>query len=77
MIEDRDRPLGGSSQDPEERAFTGGADMPPGQPDQPAEGNRELLRDQEQEEEADKPAEAPPGGDNPHGDYPSLPGYGG
>ncbi len=48
--------------------------MPPEQPDQPAQGNRELLRD---EEEADKPAEAPPGADNPHGDYPSLPGYGG
>ena len=76
MMEDRDRPVGGPSQDPEERAFTGGADTPPQQPDQPAEGNRELLRD-DKEKEADKPAEAPPGGENPHGDYPSLPGYGG
>ena len=73
MIEDQER-SGGSSQDPEERAFTGGADMPPEQPDQPAEANRELLRDQEK---TDKPAEAAPGEGNPHGDYPSLPGYGG
>ena len=74
MIEDQEQPLGGSSRDPEERAFTGGADTPPEQPDQPAGGNQELLRD---EEETDKPAEAPPGETNPHGDYPSLPGYGG
>ena len=75
MIEDQEQPGGGSSSDPEERAFTGGADMPPEQPDQPAEGNRELLRDEE--EEPNKPAEAPPTEGNPHGDYPSLPGYGG
>ncbi|MDP8913959.1 MAG: hypothetical protein M3N39_10345 [Pseudomonadota bacterium] len=75
MVDDQERPLGGSSPDPEERAFTGGVDMPPEQPDQPAGGNRELLRDEE--EEASKPAEAPPAEDNPHGDYPSLPGYGG
>jgi hypothetical protein len=75
MIEDQERPLGSSSPDPEERAFTGGADMPPEQPDQPAAGNRELLRDEE--EEPKKPAEAPQVQDNPHGDYPSLPGYGG
>ena len=75
MIEDQEQQLGGSSADPEERAFTGGADMPPEQPDQPAEGNRELLRDEE--EEPNKPAEPPQVQDNPHGDYPSLPGYGG
>ena len=30
--------------DPEERAFTGHPDHPPASPDQPVEGNQELLR---------------------------------
>jgi len=30
--------------DPEERAFTGHPDHPPSTPDQPVEGNQELLR---------------------------------
>ena len=30
--------------DPEERAFTGHTDNPPSTPDQPVEGNQELLR---------------------------------
>ena len=75
MIEDQQRRVDGPAPDPEERAFTGGADVPPEQPDQPAEGNRELLRDDQKE--ADNPADAPPAEGNPHGDYPSLPGYGG
>lgn len=41
---------------PEERAFTGHPDHPPATPDQPVEGNQELLRrgdadDEEGEEE--------------------------
>ena len=65
------------TQDPEQRAFTGGADMPPQQPDQPADQNKELLRED---------GEAPEGGaasadegtsENPHGEYTDLPGYGG
>jgi hypothetical protein len=75
MIEDQERPLGDSSTNPEERAFAGGADRPPSQPDQPAEGNQDVSRDKG--EGANKPAEAPPAQKNPHGDYPSLPGYGG
>lgn len=74
MNQDQDQPQGGSGADPDERAFTGGADMPPEQPDQPADKNQELLRDRE---EGGEPDEAPAGQDNPHGDYPSLPGYGG
>ena len=75
MTEDQEQQGGGSSRDPEDRAFTGAADLSPEQPDQQAGGNRELLRDDR--EEANKPAEAPPAEENPHGDYPSLPGYGG
>ena len=33
--------------DPEERAFTGHPDHPPSTPDQPVEGNQELLRQAE------------------------------
>ena len=33
--------------DPEERAFTGHPDHPPASPDQPVEGNQELLRSSE------------------------------
>jgi hypothetical protein len=57
--------------DPEERAFTGSPDMPPQQPDQPAEANQELQRKDEEAEPGKEPAA------NPHGDYPNLPGYGG
>lgn len=35
--------------DPEERAFTGHPDHPPATPDQPVEGNQELLRQGEEE----------------------------
>ncbi len=69
-----DRPQGGSGTDPEKRAFTGGATMPPEQPDQPADGNEELLRPDGQGEGSD---ERGPGEDNPHGGYTNLPGYGG
>jgi hypothetical protein len=34
----------GVPSDPEERAFTGHPDHPPASPDQPVEGNQELLR---------------------------------
>jgi hypothetical protein len=59
--------------DPDQRAFTGGADKPPQQPDQPPQGNEELTRSKDGE---DAQAEGDAAG-NPHGDYPSLPGYGG
>jgi len=38
--------------DPEERAFSGHPDHPPASPDQPVEGNQELLRKGEGEEAA-------------------------
>ena len=41
------------SGDPEERAFTGHPDHPPSTPDQPVEGNQELLR--QSEDSADEP----------------------
>jgi hypothetical protein len=59
--------------DPDQRAFTGAADMPPQQPDQPAEGNEELTRSKDGEEAQKEGGTA----GNPHGEYPSLPGYGG
>lgn len=34
--------------DPEERAFTGHPDHPPASPDQPVDGNQELLRQPEE-----------------------------
>ena len=40
--------------DPEERAFTGHPDHPPASPDQPVEGNQELLR--QGEDSADESA---------------------
>ena len=43
--------------DPQERAFTGHPDHPPSTPDQPVEGNQELLRQ----------ADAPEGGDGDSG----------
>ena len=69
-----ERQQGGASADPEERAFTGSPDAPPQQPDQPAEGNEELLRP---EEGAERQEQAAPSDPNPHGEYPDLPGYGG
>lgn len=36
--------------DPEERAFTGHPDHPPASPDQPVEGNQELLRRNDDDE---------------------------
>lgn len=69
MIDERDQAQ--SNGDPEERAFTGDADGPPKEPDQPADGNEELERStREWKPEPDSQA-------NPHGDYPNLPGYGG
>jgi len=45
--------------DPEERAFTGHPDHPPASPDQPVDGNQELLRSSsETEEVADEPGAA-------------------
>jgi hypothetical protein len=40
--------------DPEERAFSGHPDHPPASPDQPVEGNQELLRPMEDEEPSDE-----------------------
>lgn len=47
--------------DPEERAFTGHPDHPPSSPDQPVDGNQELLRRPEEsgEEGADEAAGHP------------------
>ena len=70
MADDRNPQQG--SDDPDTRAFGGGADTPPQQPDQPVDGNRQLLRD-EAEDTSDEGADAPPA----HGDYGNLPGYGG
>ncbi len=39
------------SPDPEERAFTGHPDHPPASPDQPVEGNQELLRQGEESDD--------------------------
>ncbi|MDQ3139882.1 MAG: hypothetical protein M3Q15_04070 [Pseudomonadota bacterium] len=41
---------------PEERAFTGHPDHPPSSPDQPVEGNQDLIRHPDDEEEGDDPA---------------------
>ena len=70
MSDNRDQ--GQSSSDPEERAFTGNADSPPQEPDQPANGNEELERSKGKEQEPQPEEQA-----NPHGDYSNLPGYGG
>ncbi len=59
--------------DPEQQAFRGGADKPPAEPDQPQDGNEELSRNAGGGEGSGRPDEQA----NPHGDYPSLPGYGG
>ena len=59
MNEDKDR---------DASAFAGNPDMPPAQPDQPAERNQELEEDQEE------PAESQ--GELKDEDFPSLPGYG-
>jgi hypothetical protein len=40
---------------PEERAFTGHPDHPPANPDQPVEGNQELLRQPEDDDEGSEP----------------------
>ena len=68
-----DRSQGGASADPDARAFTGGPDMPPQEPDQPGDRNEELLRKDEGKQAEDKPDAA----DEGHGDYGGLPGYGG
>ena len=68
-----DRSQGGASADPDARAFTGGPDMPPQEPDQAGDRNEELLRKDEGKQADDKPEAA----DEGHGDYGGLPGYGG
>jgi hypothetical protein len=69
MNDERDQGVPGA--DPEERAFTGGPDGPPQEPDQPPAGNEELERStRERKPEPESQA-------NPHGEYPNLPGYGG
>ena len=73
MNEDRDQQLSGT--DPEERAFTGSADGPPQEPDQPPQGNEEL--DRPASNPNGQPQQQPEEQANPHGDYPNLPGYGG
>ncbi|HEV2080557.1 MAG TPA: hypothetical protein VGR19_11765 [Allosphingosinicella sp.] len=45
--------------DPEERAFTGHPDHPPASPDQPVEGNQELLRQSEDSADESAPPEGP------------------
>ncbi len=67
------------STDPEQRAFTGGADMPPEQPDQGAEANEELLREEQGDSAPalNAPKRNDAGDDGSHGDYANLPGYGG
>lgn len=68
-------------QNPNRRAFTGHPDHPPSSPDQPADGNEELLNRLEDEPEnedaqldvaldetmdaSDPPATTQPGGDEP------------
>jgi hypothetical protein len=50
-----------ASANPEERAFSGHPDHPPSAPDQPLEGNQELLRHPgEREEASTSEAEAQP-----------------
>ena len=44
--------------DPEERAFTGHPDHPPASPDQPVDGNQELLRRNEESDQAANGEEA-------------------
>ena len=68
--------------DPEGRAFSGGPDMPPAEPDQPASGNEELLRGERDpsEDAGDEAKDAPEAdrpGKSPRGEYGNLPGYGG
>ena len=70
MADDRNQEQ--RSADPEGRAFAGGPDAPPQQPDQPVDGNLEMLRD-DAEETSEDGSDAPPA----HGDYGNLPGYGG
>lgn len=48
--------------DPEERAFSGHPDHPPASPDQPVEGNQELLRQGEDSADDDGSAAAPAAG---------------
>lgn len=45
--------------DPEERAFSGHPDHPPASPDQPLEGNQELLRQGEESAEESGSADGP------------------
>ena len=73
----QEQPGGTASSDPEKRAFTGGPDMPPQEPDQPAEGNDELLREDDEQKGGAAPNQNGNKEGNPHGDYTSLPGYGG
>ncbi len=60
--------------DPEERAFTGHPDHPPGEPDQSAEANEELVREGGDSGEAS--GEQPQEGKSPGDQGTNLPGYG-
>jgi hypothetical protein len=57
MMEDSDKAQPKAARDmaadPEERAFTGHPDHPPSTPDQPVEGNQELLRQSDESEGGD------------------------
>jgi len=49
--------------DPEQRAFTGHPDHPPSTPDQPVDGNQELLRQPEDSVDAQAGDQAPEAAD--------------
>ena len=57
MMDESDKPQSEAApdlpSDPEERAFTGHPDHPPSTPDQPVEGNQELLRQADESEGED------------------------
>jgi len=52
MTDIADNPLPDPVTNAEERAFTGHPDHPPANPDQPVEGNQELLRQLEDDDAA-------------------------
>ena len=68
MMEDKDQ------NEPEERAFTGHPDHPPGEPDQAAEANQDLLR--EGSDPGEESESQPQVGGSPGDQGTNLPGYG-
>jgi hypothetical protein len=66
MMEDNDR------DDPEQRAFTGHPDHPPGEPDQSAAANKDAMRDGDSGDGSGTPHE----GESPGDQGTNLPGYG-